>query len=143
MESLGQGELFVHDIRSWGSVERCYQWIESGRRPSVMEIWDDFNSSGSFDLELLDELTHTQNSGLCKTFTCRITSIDERSTADLSPILCVKLYDDRFYPMDQPSEDLGDCRWWWTHKFRTKTWRTSGLQRCRDHLYHDIMAPIS
>lgn len=79
------------------------------------DLLDKFNSSDTFTLELLEDLTQIQNSGLCKTFTCRITSINKQAIGDMSPILCIKLFDDRFYPMDPPDEEMMkvDFRWWW------------------------------
>ncbi|KAK7678313.1 hypothetical protein QCA50_018661 [Cerrena zonata] len=99
--------------------------IRSNERhiPSEARILlDGFKASSTFSLELLEDLTEAQNSGLCRTFTCRITSIIGQDIGGVSPILCVKLFDDRFYPMEAPDEDMmqEDFRWWWTRYTNTE-----------------------
>lgn len=94
--------------------------VASVRRPcpmAVRSLLDEFNSSETFTLELLEDLTQAQNSGLCRTFTCRIASINGRAVGGISPVLCVKFFDDRFYPMQYPDDEMleGDFRWWWAH----------------------------
>lgn len=92
--------------------------IESTRRPCSLEaagMLEAFNSSESFELELMDDLTQDENSRLCRTFKCRIISVNNKDTRSVSPTLCVKFYDDRFHPMDPPDEDAlkGGMHWWW------------------------------
>jgi len=39
---------------------------------------------------------------------------------DTSPLLCLKLFDDRFFPMETPDKEMIEAgvRWWWT-RYRT------------------------
>lgn len=85
------------------------------RSPDVEALSNALGSSESFELELMEDLTQDENSGLCKTFKCRVISVDEKATVNASPTLCVKFYDDRFHPMAAPAEEDLDTgvHWWW------------------------------
>ena len=92
--------------------------IKAVQRPCPMKargILDNLNTSRRLSIEILDELTQNRAVALCRTFKCRLTSLDGKGMHDISPDLCVKFYDDRFHTMDSPTEDLLDAgiRWWW------------------------------
>lgn len=91
--------------------------VERSCRLKAKAIFDNFMSSNDFSLELLEDLTQEENSEVCRTFKCRIVSLDGQNIGDASPALCVKFFDDRFHPMDPPDSDEGilglGVRWWW------------------------------
>jgi len=90
--------------------------ICSIRRPCPMSsILEAFRCSNTFSLKLLEELTPASCERLCRIYKCRIVSIDGR-VEKASPVLCLKLFDDRFFPMEPPSEELMEesLQWWWT-----------------------------
>jgi hypothetical protein len=91
--------------------------IRSVQRPCPLKhIIDAFMSSDEFSLELLQELTPARDEDISRTYTCRIVSINNRPAGDALPILCVKLFDDRFHHMEPPGDNLRErtlC-WWWT-----------------------------
>lgn len=89
--------------------------IRSVRRPCPMRhLLDSLLSSDTFTLRLLDDMTPSKDGRLCRTYKCDIRSIGGE-TEDASPVLCLKLFDDRFIPMDTPSDALieeGVHMWW-------------------------------
>lgn len=92
-------------------------YIESCKRPALFpEVASPLNASNSFRIELLEDFTHTSHKKapefkICSTYRCRITEIDGQPT-DIPQELVVKLYDDRFYPMDEPFESPPSVAWW-------------------------------
>lgn len=89
--------------------------IRSVQRPCPMgSALSSFLSSKSFTLHLLEDIS-PKAKGPCRTYKCRITSTDG-VMEDASPVLCVKLFDDRFHLMQAPYEGMMhlDVQWWWT-----------------------------
>jgi hypothetical protein len=116
--------------RSYPVLSSCYpvenvpfetvEHIQSIQRSCPMgHMLKPFLSSETFTLRLLDDITPTAGGGLCRTYKCRIHSIgDEMQGA--SPLLCLKMFDDRFFPMETPGKELIEAgvQWWWT-RYRT------------------------
>jgi hypothetical protein len=90
------------------SVQRsCPMW------PLLDSLW----SSNTFTLRLLEDMTPSRGGGLCRTYKCDIRSIGGKME-DGSPVLCLKLFDDRFFPMETPSEEVIKEGLWWA-RYRT------------------------
>jgi hypothetical protein len=89
--------------------------IRSVQRSCPMgPILELFLSSKAFAIRLLEDITPRTGKGLCRTYKCQIVSIDGEMR-DASPVLCLKLFDDRFIPMETPDEDMikAGVQWWW------------------------------
>lgn len=81
------------------SVQRLYP---IGLSPSTLA------GSQSFSLRILEELTPERTrtrTRLSRVYTCQIVSIDRAHMGADSPVLCLKLFDDRFLHMDDPRDD--------------------------------------
>ena len=92
--------------------------IRSVNRPCPMaSMIRTFMSSSAFSIRLLKDLTSRFPGGRCRTYTCRIVSIEEQGVENVSPILCVRLFDDRFLPMEPPNKELIETgpQSWWRH----------------------------
>ncbi|KAK7688658.1 hypothetical protein QCA50_008196 [Cerrena zonata] len=58
--------------------------------------------SSSFTIRILRELTESPDPAQtrpCRTYVCQLLSTDNRSLPHYAPLLCLKLFDDRFYPL--------------------------------------------
>jgi hypothetical protein len=66
-------------------------------------VAESFKRSKFFTLEIQDVVSEGSERGICTVYRCRITSIDNVPVS-ISP-LCLKLFDDRFQPMQSPDED--------------------------------------
>jgi hypothetical protein len=66
-------------------------------------VAESFKQSKSFKLEIQEVVAEGSERGICTVYRCRITSIDDVSVS-ISP-LCLKLFDDRFQPLQSPDED--------------------------------------
>lgn len=58
-----------------------------------------------FRIEILEILTPESGSEICTTYKCRLISVDDEDSLGSSSLLVVKLFDDRWLPMDQ-MEDM-------------------------------------
>jgi hypothetical protein len=77
-------------------------------------LLDSLLCSEKFTLRLLEDLTPSKGGGECRTYKCDISSIGDQME-DASPMLCLKLFYDRFLRMETPSEELIEgVRHWWT-----------------------------
>jgi hypothetical protein len=66
-------------------------------------VAESFKRSKIFTLEIQDVVAEGSERGICTVYRCQITSIDNIPVS-LSP-LCLKLFDDRFQPLQSPDED--------------------------------------
>ena len=66
-------------------------------------VAESFKRSKIFTLEIQDVVAEGSERGICTVYRCQITSIDNVPVS-LSP-LCLKLFDDRFQPLQGPDED--------------------------------------
>lgn len=90
-------------------------------------------SSSSFSLRIDTDLTTRDQPGLCRAYRCSLLSIDNQSLSDSIGPLCLKLYDDRFFPMEQPDEEEDDITFWW------EGWTTAETQlRCEVSTYANL-----
>ena len=64
---------------------------------------ESFKRSKFFTLEIQDVVAEGSERGICTVYRCQITSIDNVPVS-ISP-LCLKLFDDRFQPLQSPDED--------------------------------------
>ncbi|OBZ76066.1 hypothetical protein A0H81_03271 [Grifola frondosa] len=85
--------------------------LDAVRRPCPLGSSRELLShSRAFTVELQRELTPIQTRGsrtrMGRTYTCRLVSIDGRSIGDKTPVLCLKLFDDRFYPLTYSTDPL-------------------------------------
>ncbi|KIK59494.1 hypothetical protein GYMLUDRAFT_60064 [Collybiopsis luxurians FD-317 M1] len=62
-----------------------------------------FKRSKSFTLKIQDVLAEGSEHGICTVYRCQITSIDNIPVSTSS--LCLKLFDDRFQPLQSPDEN--------------------------------------
>ena len=84
---------------------RHMEHIRRSLRPADDHV-SKLRSSQAFSLELIEELTDEEhNAGLCRTFRCRLQSIDGQTSEVSCPDLCVKFFDDRFTAMDDPESE--------------------------------------
>ncbi|KZT28358.1 hypothetical protein NEOLEDRAFT_1129754 [Neolentinus lepideus HHB14362 ss-1] len=121
--------------------EEIKHHIRSVKRPYPRVF---LSSSRSFSLQLLEELTPKRTSGcMCRTYTCKVVAVDDSSVDESSPVLCVKLFDDRFHKMDTdvdvdshddqntpPPEELP----WWLIQYQNAE---DGI-RCEDMAYKQL-----
>lgn len=73
-------------------------------------IAEAFTQSKSFTIEIDDVISEGSKQSICSVFRCHITSIDDVPVTS-SPILCLKLFDDRFQRaggLDEDDSDLED-----------------------------------
>lgn len=97
--------------------EDTMRYIESRKRPALHpEVATVLNVSNSFRIVLLEDFSHTSTKEapelkICSTYKCRITEIDGHPV-EIPHELVVKLFDDRFYPMDEPMESPPSVAWW-------------------------------
>ncbi|CAL1712994.1 unnamed protein product [Somion occarium] len=61
-----------------------------------------FEKSKSFELRIQDVLSEGSKHSMCTVYRCHITSIDNKPVS--SPTLCLKLFDDRFQFLHNPTE---------------------------------------
>lgn len=83
--------------------------LKATRRESplvVAGVAESFKRSKSFTLNILDVVAEGSERGICTVYRCQITSIDNVPVS-ISP-LCLKLFDDRFQPLQSPNEDDGE-----------------------------------
>lgn len=66
-------------------------------------IAESFERSKSFTLRIQNVLSEGSERGICTVYRCQIISIDNNIVP--SPSLCLKLFDDRFQPLQGPDED--------------------------------------
>lgn len=66
-------------------------------------VAESFKRSKSFTLKIQNVVAEGSKHGICTVYRCQITSIDNKPTST-SP-LCLKLFDDRFQPLDSPYDD--------------------------------------
>ncbi|KAF8957526.1 hypothetical protein BDZ97DRAFT_1846024, partial [Flammula alnicola] len=66
-------------------------------------IAEPFERSKSFTLKIQNILSEGSERGICTVYRCQIASIDDNPVS--SPFLCLKLFDDRFQPLQSPNED--------------------------------------
>jgi hypothetical protein len=66
-------------------------------------VAESFKRSKFFTLEIQGIVSEGSDRGICTVYRCRITSIDDVPVS-ISP-LCLKLFDDRFQPLESPDED--------------------------------------
>ncbi|KIJ23930.1 hypothetical protein M422DRAFT_39364, partial [Sphaerobolus stellatus SS14] len=66
-------------------------------------IIESFKRSKSFTLKIQNVVAEGSERGICTVYRCQITSIDDNPV--LSPSLCLKLFDDRFQPLESPDEN--------------------------------------
>lgn len=81
------------------------QHIESVRRASPLStagLAEDLARSEAFTLKVLDIVSAGSQRGLCTVYRCEITEVDGKPAT--SPVLCLKLFDDRFLPLERPEE---------------------------------------
>ncbi|KZT02266.1 uncharacterized protein LAESUDRAFT_815464 [Laetiporus sulphureus 93-53] len=89
-------EIPTDTITHLKSVQRDSPLVAAG-------IARSFEESKSFMLKIQDVVAEGSERGICTVYRCQITSID--STPVSSPALCLKLFDDRFQPLQRPDED--------------------------------------
>jgi len=70
------------------------------------QMIESFQNSKSFTLKIQSVLSEGSEHGICTVYRCQITSIDNEPVS--SPSLCLKLFDDRFQPLQSPNEDEED-----------------------------------
>ncbi|KAG8816718.1 hypothetical protein FRC18_000857 [Serendipita sp. 400] len=86
--------------------------LQSVQRPcplSISNLRDRFFQSSNFTLQILSVVAKGSDRGICTVYQCRITSIDGAQVE--SPILCLKLFDDRFQFLEPPEEEEEPVRW--------------------------------
>jgi hypothetical protein len=66
-------------------------------------VAESFKRSKIFTLEIQDVVAEGSERGICTVYRCQITSIDNVPVSLSS--LCLKLFDDRFQPLQSPDED--------------------------------------
>jgi hypothetical protein len=103
---------FVPDIRPiypFGASEISSDTaahLKATQRESLLVtagVAESFKRSKSFTLEIQDVVSEGSEHGICTVYHCQITSIDN-APVSMSP-LCLKLFDDRFQPLQRPDED--------------------------------------
>ncbi|KAF7794387.1 hypothetical protein EIP86_005521 [Pleurotus ostreatoroseus] len=94
---LDVSELSPDTLAHVTSVQRPCPLSSSGLR-------ERFHQSHHFTLEILEVVTEGSSLGICTVYKCRVTSVDG-SDVDDGPVLCLKLFDDRFQPMSPPDEN--------------------------------------
>jgi len=80
--------------------------LEATQRESPLVttgVAESFKQSSSFTLKIQDVVSEGSEFGNCTVYRCQITSIDSVPVS-ISP-LCLKLFDDRFQPLQSPDED--------------------------------------
>ncbi|KAG8824243.1 hypothetical protein FRC18_010561 [Serendipita sp. 400] len=86
--------------------------VQSVQRPcplSMANLQDKFFQSNNFTLEVLSLVAKGSDRGVCSVYQCRLASIDGVQVE--SPILCLKLFDDRFQFLGSPEEEEEPVRW--------------------------------
>ncbi|CAA7265590.1 unnamed protein product [Cyclocybe aegerita] len=63
-----------------------------------------FMRSSRFILQILDVVAKGSSRGICTVYQCRLISIDGVQVSE-SPVLCLKLFDDRFQDLPPPEEE--------------------------------------
>ncbi|KAJ3503619.1 hypothetical protein NLJ89_g8349 [Agrocybe chaxingu] len=71
---------------------------------SSLGLRERFLHSSSFNLEILGVIAEGSKRGVCTVYQCRIISLDNDEVVE-SPVLCLKLFDDRFQLLDPPEEE--------------------------------------
>ena len=100
---------FVPDIRpiySFDAFETSSDTaahLKATQRESPLGIVESFKRSKSFTLKIQEVVSKGSERGICTVYRCEITSIDDVPVS-ISP-LCLKLFDDRFQPLQNPDED--------------------------------------
>jgi len=65
-------------------------------------IAESFERSKSFTLKIQNVVAESTERGICTVYRCQITTIDDTPLLT-SPSLCLKLFDDRFQPLEGPN----------------------------------------
>lgn len=83
-----------------------------------------FLSSTKFTLDILGVVSEGSELSICTVYKCRLTSID-KSEVKNSPILCLKLFDDRFQRMCFFEEEPGplELPYGWTSRLVPAEWQ--------------------
>ncbi|KAJ3510337.1 hypothetical protein NLJ89_g4736 [Agrocybe chaxingu] len=90
--------------------------LSAVRRPcplSAAGLRKRFMRSSRFTLQILDVVAKGSSRGICTVYQCRLISIDGVQVSE-SPVLCLKLFDDRFQDLSPPEgEELEEqpSRW--------------------------------
>jgi hypothetical protein len=66
-------------------------------------VAESFKRSKNFTLQIQDVVSEGSERGICTVYRCQITSIDNVPVS--IPLLCLKLFDDRFQLLHSPNED--------------------------------------
>ena len=85
--------------------------IELMKRESPLAaagIAEQLSQSKSFAVVILDVIAEGSKHGICTVYRCRITTVNGEPVA--SPPLCLKLFDDRFFPLEPPEEETDDTQ---------------------------------
>ncbi|KIJ51088.1 hypothetical protein M422DRAFT_44280 [Sphaerobolus stellatus SS14] len=90
---VGQIFLDIHPIYPFNASEL----------PADSDTLRQYNRSKSFTLKIQNVVAEGSERGICTVYRCQITSIDDNPV--LSPSLCLKLFDDRFQPLQSPDEN--------------------------------------
>ncbi|KAG8823537.1 hypothetical protein FRC19_003626 [Serendipita sp. 401] len=86
--------------------------LQSVQRPcplSIANLREKSLQSSNFTLKILSVVAKGSDRGICTVYQCRLASIDGIEVD--SPILCLKLFDDRFQFLELPDEEEEPARW--------------------------------
>ncbi|KAK7688521.1 hypothetical protein QCA50_008059 [Cerrena zonata] len=76
------------------------EFFKKYRRPDpFLQFSSRFDRSSSFTIRIIKELSKDHSDGMprpCRTYTCQLISTDNSPFSEHIPVLCLKLYDDRF-----------------------------------------------
>ncbi|OBZ76067.1 hypothetical protein A0H81_03272 [Grifola frondosa] len=105
-----QHRIYPH-IQLFGPPPSTMAHLNSVRRPCPLgQLREVLLGSQSFTLKMGRLLTPGRakdgRTRMCRTYTCQLVTIDGRDLGDDGPVLCLKLYDDRFYPLHTPAEAM-------------------------------------
>lgn len=92
-------------FRRLGDSADTSEYIKSMQRDSplaVAGIADKLSQSKSFTVNILDVIAEGSKRGIATAYRCEITTIDGEPVS--SPPLCLKLFDERFFPLEPPEE---------------------------------------
>lgn len=80
------------------------QYFGRYRRPDPMRDYSSqFQQSSSFNIRIIRELTDKRSDTRprpCRTYVCQLVSLDNRRLLIRTPLLCLKLFDDRFFVIE-------------------------------------------
>lgn len=111
-------ELPAETLKHLNAIQRPSPLAASG-------VEDKLKRCKSFSLKIEDVITAGSAKSVSSLYRCRIISLDDQTVPD-SPNICLKVYDDRFQPLEGPGS--------WTEHWHKGIWRRMPDEQFQENL---------